>query len=228
MVALRSAHDNGLALVGAMQSVNPAGLTPLVPALTGVFKYAMTQQQREPSAEKAVVLLSDGFPTLCDLRSPGDVGNVIADAAAAVVPIRTFIIGVGSPATLDSAKFNLMNYASLGKTGTPPYLLDEAEGANAMVDQLVNALLHIAASSRSCTYNLSTTATDAFHVRWESAPSVELELPRVASLQACSASAYGGFFVADPAVQSEITLCPCSCANTGAKKLNALHGCAAP
>lgn len=154
-VALDTAVKNEAAILSAMQSVTPAGFSPIVPALTGAFRYAMSEQVKDPQREKVVVYIGDGFPNLCDLKSPSDIASVISEAAAAVTPIRTFIIGLGSPETVDAAKFNLLNYASAGDTGKPPYVIDETAGAEGAQNQLTAALLDISAAPGHCAYRIT-------------------------------------------------------------------------
>lgn len=221
----------GQKLVNAMQAVTPGGLTPTVPALTGVFKYAMAEKNKPGNArEKVVVLISDGFPTLCDEKSPSDIANVIKEAAGAITPIRTFIIGVGSPDTMDGARFNLLNYASSGNTGKPPYVLDEAAGADAVRTQLVQALLNISSSTLACDYELTppqgwVISPEDVSFTWKPSAGNLQQIPRVTSEAACQRSANGGFYFDDPVNPTKITACPCTCANFGAGRGTILYGC---
>lgn len=224
-------QTQGQKIVNAMHGVNPGGLTPTVPALTGVFRYAMAEKNKPGNArEKVVVLISDGFPTLCDQKSPSDISNVIKEAAGAITPIRTFIIGVGSPDTMDGARFNLQNYASSGNTGKPPYVLDEAAGADAVRTQLVQALLNISNSTLACDYELTpptgwVISPDDVSFTWKPAAGALQQIPRVTSEAACQRSPNGGFYFDDPANPTKITACPCTCANFGAGRGTILYGC---
>lgn len=221
----------GKKIVNAMQAVNPGGLTPTVPALTGVFKYAMAEKNKPGNArEKVVVLISDGFPTLCEEKSPSDISNVIKEAAGAITPIRTFIIGVGSPEAMDGARFNLLNYASSGNTGKPPYVLDEAAGADAVRTQLVQALLNISSSTLACDYELTpppgwVISPEDVSFTWKPSAGNLQQIPRVTSEAACQRSANGGFYFDDPMNPTKITACPCTCANFGAGRGTILYGC---
>ncbi|HMA92116.1 MAG TPA: vWA domain-containing protein [Polyangiaceae bacterium] len=222
----------GQRLVAAMKSVSPGGLTPTVPALTGVFQYAMSEKKRDSTREKVVVLISDGYPTLCEQRSPSDVASVIAEAASANVPVKTFIIGVGSEkAMVDGAKFNLQNYARSGNTGRPPYVLDEAAGAEAVRNQLIATLLNISNSALACDYDVkppsNAMVVDPESVSFTWKPNVGdlQEIPRVSSAAACSRSPNGGWYFDDPISPKKITTCPCTCANFGAGHGTIFYGC---
>jgi hypothetical protein len=231
VVPLGMLSTTGPQIVAAMNSLTPAGLTPTVPALTGALRYAMAEKQKDSSREKVVVMISDGFPTECDQKSPTDVTDVIKEAAAAAIPIRTFIIGVGSPDTMDSAKFNLINYARAGNTGKSPYVLDETAGADQVGSALVNALLNISGSNLACDYGVeppdATMVVDPDKVMFTYQPNAGSlqEIPKVSSAAACNTSAHGGWYFDNPAAPTKLTLCPCSCANLGAGKANLYYGC---
>jgi hypothetical protein len=221
----------GPQIVAAMQALTPSGLTPTVPALTGAFRYAMSEKQKDATREKVLVMISDGFPTQCSLKSPSDVANVIKEAAAAPIPIRTFIIGIGSPNSLDAAKFNLQNYARAGNTGKLPYVLDETAGADGVRDQLVTTLLNISASSLACDYEVSPPSADwvvdPTHVMFTFQPNEGnlQEIPKVSSSAACARSPNGGWYFDSESTPTKITVCPCTCSNFGAGKATVVYGC---
>ncbi len=231
IVPLGLLSETGAPIVAAMAALKPAGLTPIVPALTGAFKYAMAEKQKDPTREKVVVMISDGFPTQCTLKNPSDVVNVIQEAATAPVPVRTFIIGIGSPTKMTSAKFNLQNYARAGNTGKPPFVLDEAAGAEAVQNQLITTLLNISNSPLSCEYPISPPSADWVvdpeQVMFTYKPNVGdlQEIPKVPSYTTCGKSPNGGWYFDDPITPTKITLCPCSCANFGAGTATVVYGC---
>jgi hypothetical protein len=230
-IALGLLSDTGPAMVAAMQAMTPAGLAPIVPALTGAYRYAMAEQQQEPTRPKAVVLVSDSFPTQCSLKSPSDVVNVINEAATAPVPIPTFIISVGVPTALTTAKFNLQNYARAGNTGKTSYLIDESVGAEAAQTQLVAALLEIATSA-SCKYLLAAPSDgrliDPTRITLFFQPALGSmqQIPGGDSgMASCARSRIGGWFPDDPNIPTIFTLCPCSCAGVGNGRLSVVYGC---
>lgn len=230
-LGLLGENGHGQAIVDAMNKLSPAGLTPTVPALTGAFRYAMKAKQDDPTREKVVVLISDGFPTQCTLKSPSDVVNVIQEAATAPTPIRTFIIGIGSPSQMTSAKFNLQNYARAGNTGRPPFVLDEAAGADAVRDQLITTLLNISNSPLACEYEVeppsSDWVVDPEQVMFTYKPNVGVlqEIPKLASSATCAKSPNGGWYFDNPTNPTKITVCPCTCANFGAGSASVVYGC---
>jgi hypothetical protein len=231
IVPLGLLSQTGSQIVAAMDQLTPSGLTPTVPALTGAFRYAMAEKQKDSTREKVVVMISDGFPTQCTQKSPSDVANVIKEAAAAPIPIRTFIIGIGSPKTASSAKFNLINYASSGNTGKPPFVLDETAGAAGVQDQLVTALLNISSSSLACEYGVSAPSPDwiinpdeVMFTYQPNAGSLQ-EIPKVAGASTCAKSANGGWYFDNATAPTKITVCPCTCAAFGAGSATVVYGC---
>jgi len=90
------AEPNAGRLIGSVLLANPpGGGTPTAPALAGAIEYARAvAQQGNGQREVAVVLLTDGIPTLCD----GSSAALVNAANAGVVgspSVLTFVIGVG-------------------------------------------------------------------------------------------------------------------------------------
>lgn len=226
LVALDTAVENQAPVLSVMQTVVPAGLSPIVPALTGVFQYAMAEQDKDLQREKVVVYVGDGFPTLCDRKSPADVSKLIAEAAAAPTPIRTFIVGFGSPETLQSAQFNLQNYARAGNGSPSPYVIDETAGTQAAKDQLVSALRDIAAASGQCVYALGADPPNLVALTRRPSGGELQEVPRVPDRSGCDGSPHGGWYFDDPIAPKFIHECPCTCANRGSGQVSILYGCA--
>lgn len=230
-VGLGFLQENGRRFATAMQSATPAGLSPTVPALLGAYQYAMTEKMNDPAREKVVVLISDGTPTQCKLQTPTDVANVIKDAASAYDPIRTFIVGVGSPITLDAAKTNLQMYARAGNTGKPAFLLDDWTDTNKISAQLSESLLSIANSKLGCEYEISPPTYDWVvnpdEVTLMYAPNSGAiqEIERLDGPNRCAKSPTGGWYFDDLLNPKKISVCPCSCANFGAGKVSLVFGC---
>lgn len=240
VVPLDLLKNNGAAIVKAMEGESPAGLTPTVPALTGVYQYAMAEKKKDGTREKVVVLISDGFPTQCktdgtNVDGPDKVMNVIKEAASAPIPIHTFIVGVGSPDSLDGAKFNLQNYAASGATGYPPFLLNETGDANAVSNQLTQILLNISNSNLACDYEVSPPnadwTVDKEGVMFTFKPNVGdlQEIPQVADATTCAKSGYGGWYFSQydgTGIPNKISVCPCTCKLFGsAGRATLVYGC---
>jgi hypothetical protein len=233
-IALDWLSLNGPTLVATMQSMVPSGISPTVPALTGAYRYAMAQQASDPIREKAVVLISDGWPTACAVNLPSDVTSLIAEAAAAPVPIRTFIVGVGSRATLEATKGNLQAFAVAGGTDRPPYLLDEAADIAGFQQQFVAAMLDIAHSPRVCEYDVLPLSSDwvidpaSITFFYQSATGSSEEIPKLANVEMCPRSYNGGWYFDNPQNPTRIGVCPCTCANYGRRTATVVYGCKPP
>jgi hypothetical protein len=233
LLPLGTLSEHGAQLVSAMQSIKPSGLTPTVPALTGAFLYAMAEKRTDASRDKVVVLISDGFPTLCDQKAPSDVSNVIKEAATAPIPIRTYVIGTGSPQTLNSARFNLLNYANAGGTGKGPFLLDELQGADAVKEQLVSALQAIASAGTTCDLAISQPDNGAaldietMLLRFTPSSGEPRDIPKLVNSSACSTALNGGWYLDDPTAPTKIGLCSCTCSLYGTTNFSLVHGCSA-
>ena len=77
VVAFDTLDVSGPLIVEKMKDLSPGGLTPTVPALLGAHTYAMQLKAADPDREKVVVLMSDGFPTICEKQLPTDVSAEI-------------------------------------------------------------------------------------------------------------------------------------------------------
>ena len=100
------------ALSAAIDLVSPGGWTPTYPALGGALSWARTGQAANPDDIYAVVFVTDGEPTQCELST-----NEIAKLALSAymdAGVRTYTIGMegANTTTLDTI-------ARAGGTGSP-------------------------------------------------------------------------------------------------------------
>jgi hypothetical protein len=207
-------------LVSAMDSVNPGGLTPTVPALQGAIGYAQAWAQDNPGRATVVALVTDGFPTQCD-NDPDQISQAARAGYESPEHIRTFVIGVG-----DVAKFNLENYARAGGT-QHAYLTDDGDVTNTFVDALNN----ITNRALACEYQLPPAPdgmkldTAKVQVIYTPASGEAEEVPSISSLAACAKNLNGGWYYDDPAQPSKLTVCPCTCARLQAGRVDVRLGC---
>lgn len=220
---------SGPRMVTAMNAIGePSGMTPLLPAVEGALTKAMAFKATNGARDVVLVLVGDGFPTICDLQ-PANVAAAIKDAATAPIPIRTFVIGIGNldAASIDS--MNVKNYASSGGTGSP-FLIDETQDATGVQQQVTDALLNISNHPLTCEYDLvppegMTIDPDFFTIKFQPASGGLQELPKVAGLSGCSKSANGGFYFDNATAPTKATVCPCNCSAFGAGKVQLVYGC---
>lgn len=204
------------------------GQTPWFPALEGALMHAQQWQGTNPLRTAIAVLITDGYPTECDMdvsHIQEMVGEFYAGISGAyntrgAPGIRTYIVGV----SVD--KFNLDAVAQMGGTGQA-FIVD---GTNA-VGQFASALVNVvtkAAVAPPCTIPLPQppNPVDPAKVQllYEPPAGVIQELPLVDSAANCGAP-NGGFYYDNPAAPRSVTLCPCSCANVGLGNLEFRFGC---
>ena len=206
------------------------GPTPTFPALWGALRHAQAWQRGTPRMTVAV-LVTDGYATACDTDVShaaqvaqeyfqGTVGTYYDVGAPA---IRSYVIGLAVD------KFNLDVIAQAGGTGAATIV----DGVGA-VDQMVTALSAIAKGATaptSCTVNFPSPpagySLDPAQLRLIYKPNLgglPQEIPLVASGADCGGP-NGGFYYDSPAAPTTVTLCPCSCANSGAGSLEFRLGC---
>jgi hypothetical protein len=214
----------GPEIIDAIESNQPNALTPTLPALQGAILHAQAWASKHPGRATVVVLVTDGYPTQC--QSPisiQDIQNVAAQGFASSPPVRTFVIGL-------SAGFNLDGIAREGGTNKA-YLVDAANSE--VVDGLVTAFGNITGSKSTCRFEVpkprnpedEAVDPDKVQLRYTPATGGTQQIPRLGSAADCDGSPNGGWFYDDPATHSTISVCPCTCSNFGAGKIELVTGC---
>jgi len=209
--------------------VNLGGQTPWQPALQGVLEYAQGWQQDHPERITVVLFVTDGFPTECTTDMTAiqtTVGEFYwglqGDYNTVGMPgIRTFVLGVGGD--FDSTnRFNLDSVAFAGGTNQATIA-----GDTAGVADFANTLQNISNSKVDCSFPLPPAPTGSMldiskvQVVYEPFVGDPQEIP--ATTGGCGSN--GGWSYDDPVNPTKVTLCPCSCANLGAGRINVKFGC---
>jgi len=191
------------ALVEAVQSRQPGGLTPMFAALAGAADWARGHVDDE--AKTVVVLVTDGEPNGCN-ESTAAIAGLASDAATD--GILTYTIGM-SGADLNQ----LHQIASAG--GTEQAFI-VGTGASVHKD-LVAAFEDIGTSAPSCTMVIPASSDlgeeiepGLVNVTFLTSPTAKPRtLPRVDGSNDCDGA--GGWYYDDPAAPTTIELCPASC-----------------
>ena len=215
-------EDVGADIVAAIDAMEPTGLTPTLPALEGAIDYAQQYHSEHAEKDTVVLLVTDGYPTLCMGESPL---TELAEAAAAGFTddpsVRTFVVGL-------AAGFNLNSIARSGGTGEA-YLIDDDEDVNSA---FLNHLLTLSSSEMACNLELPPldTASEQIDpaqvfVTFESPLADIEEIPHVTDAEACESKPNGGWFFKDPNDPTQIGLCPCTCSRIGGGALTVRAGC---
>jgi hypothetical protein len=208
-----SALPSGL-LAASLDDTTPDGDgTPGAPALQGALAQASAIASSTKEAV-AVVLVTDGDPNKC-ASSPAQVAQI---AASFKGKVPTFVIGIGSVATLnDIAKAGGTNAAEIVTLGNPTQTRDD----------FVKTVAKIRGASLACEIAIpKPPAGQSLDLQ-----KVNLTLTtagkttELASGKDCAAGA--GWRYDDPAKPTKLVLCPSTCdAAKGEGKLAVTFGCA--
>jgi hypothetical protein len=200
----------------------PQGLTPTVPALSGGLAHAREWALSHPNQTVAVVLATDGLPTVCGgaQASESDAFNEVLRIAnagvAGDVPVRTFAIGVFAPD--ESGAINNVN-AIAQAGGTDQAVLIDANGE--VEQQFLEALRNIRSGQLACEFQIpaSDQQLDYFRVnlQFDDGASSK-QLPFVRDRSGCAATPNGWHYDVDPAQAkpSSIEICPSVCSQAKA------------
>ena len=203
------------------------GQTPWMPAIQGALMHSQAWQIANPTRYTVAVLVTDGYPTECD-QNISDIQEMVGEYYAGVQGsynttgkpgIRTYIIGVAVD------KFNLDAVAQAGGTGVSTIV--DSTGA---VDQFVTAMTNITNANINCNIPLPNPPAGQVldptqvQVVYKPYQGNNQEFPMAASAGGCS-GANGGWYFDNPVNPTQISLCPCSCANLGAGAIEIRFGC---
>ena len=203
------------------------GQTPWFPALQGALMHAQDWQLANPTRITVAVLVTDGYPTECDVDL-SDITEMVGEYYAGVQGtyntrgkpgIRTYIIGVAVD------KFNLDAVAQAGGTGSST-IVDSPDA----VSQFANAMANITKVDIPCTIALPAPPDGSIldpgkvQVIYKPYQGDNQEFPAANSSAGC-ASASGGWYYDNAIHPTTVTLCPCSCANLGAGQIEFRFGC---
>jgi hypothetical protein len=210
------------AITSAIAMTTPAATTPTEPALQGAINYAKSYTLATPGRTAAVVFVTDGLPNGCNSTVAG--AAAIAQAAfTGTPPIKTYVVGLGATAGLDTI--------ALAGSGGALHYFSATGDVTAMLSA---ALKQITTQAIGCDYAIPTTGNaldyEAVNVQVTvGATGTPAFVGKVDSVAQCSA--LGGWYydVNPPGVPTKLTLCPQSCgplAATVSSKLQVLFGCA--
>jgi hypothetical protein len=197
------------ALVAAVAGTSAGGSTPTYPALDGSLRWAIAAAAADTNETYVTVLVTDGEPTECNTSTTAI--RQLASNAYDNFGIRTYTIGIaGSNVT----ELNALALAG----GTGKAFVVDGGNSQTMQDQLAAALLSIAGTSASCSFNLPGAGTfDANNVSVTYKPGTggaTMTLNRVPNAATCGA----GWYYDDNDAPKVITLCPTTCTTVEADK----------
>ncbi|MGH7284409.1 MAG: hypothetical protein ACRELY_23025 [Polyangiaceae bacterium] len=198
----------------------PNGDTPTSAALQGAIEAAKAYATAHSSDIVAVVFSTDGVPTNCD-QTAGDIENIAAAGLAGTPSVKTFVIGVLSPADATATATSLLNgIASSGGTTSATII-----GTSSTTESdFVSALTKIRGQSLPCQFDLpvpeaGTPDYSKVNVVYTDSATMNASIvPYVADLADCSADGGvdGGWYYdhdpfADAGTPTKVELCPATC-----------------
>lgn len=223
------------ALVTAISALTPDGYTPTGPALKGAIAYAGSRLSTHPGEAAAVILVTDGLPSICVPMEIEDIAEVAAQGHQARVP--TYVVGVFGELEAAVAQANLGALAKAG--GTSQAIL--VDTANDVAKDLGAALASIRSDAIPCTLAIpqpdaGAIAYDSINVSNVPSGGGAVSYSYVGSASGCAkqngTSAGGWHYDVDPTsggVPTSIVLCKNTCdavrADSGGT-LSILVGCA--
>lgn len=160
-VEISPLSTNAQNIINAVNAHLPTGLhtfTPTEPALQGALDHMTAWAPTHAGRAAAVVLVTDGLPSQCDLEGnlsqAGQIVNIANRAAAAYngpYKIRTFVVGFENGAGLS----NLNEIAAAGGT-KQAFLI--SPGTGDIGSQFVNAMKSISNTTLQCDFPIPASA----------------------------------------------------------------------
>lgn len=197
--AVGAADPQEQALINAINSKAPGGVTPMYAALGGATQWATSYQTANPTEQAIVVLITDGQPNGCDTNI-NNIANLAANAFNNF-GVQTYVIGIAgvAPATINQI-------ASAG--GGQAFFI--ASGADTKAE-LTAAMKAIQGEAATCVFDLPNPGLfdpAGTSVYYTPSMGAVQTLPRVTNAAACGG---GGWYFDDNMNPQSITLCPSTC-----------------
>ena len=215
-----SADPQEVALVNAVDSVSPGGMTPTYPALQGGLDWAISGRNANLSDVYAVVLVTDGEPTECETRTDR-IAKLSYDAYTGA-GIKTYTVG------MDGADIGALNtVANAGGTGSAFKITAGGD----VEQELIAVFQAIAKENAQCIFELENAdAIDPYDgsVTFYSSVNGSTEpLPYLTGPDECG----DGWYFDNPDQPTSVLLCGNTCdvvQSDNRAKLDLGFGCAKP
>ncbi len=228
-VAIQALPGAASALAAALAAKSPEGSTPTSAALTGAIDHARAFAAANATHTVAVVLVTDGLPSVCDQ----DIGNISAVAAGALASakIRTYVVGIFAADQQGTAKPNLDGIAKGGGTGQA-FIVSVGSKTQ---QELLAALNAIRDNALPCEYDVPKPTSGIpdygkVNVQHTSPAGAKSLLAYSKTAAACDSQAGGWYYDVDPAgggSPTKIVLCPatCSAVKSAGGQVDVVLGC---
>jgi hypothetical protein len=189
-------------LINAINSKTANGNTPMYPAMDGATAWAINRKLAFPDEEVAVVFVTDGAPTACNISY-----NAIAALARNAFynyGVRVHALGIGNA----NGPF-MQQMADAG--GGQAYFIPASSTATAVQDSMSAALASIRGDALPCDVNVPVAGIadpSAVSVVFVNNAGTSTTLTKLGAPGACG---NGWYF--DPTNASNVKLCPQTCTN---------------
>jgi hypothetical protein len=213
------------ALSNSINAHQPTSFTPTGPAVSGAVARMKAWAPLHPGRAPIVVLVTDGYPTVCQPQQPTDIANnIVGPAFTTDPPVRTFVIGFEDGGGLS----NLDTIAKAGGTGKAFRISGGDIGA-----QFKSALLGIASTPLSCDFDIPkpndpTMTVDITKIAVDYTPNggQTAEVPKLQSQDDCALNGGDGWYYDSTVAPKKIIVCPGTCAKFSVGVVNTRIGCA--
>ena len=214
--------ETGPALTTAIEEMTQlvGGLTPTYAALQGAVQHA-TDYADSTGRTAAVVLVTDGLPTQCEVRSVAAITDLAARARVEA-EVLTFVIG------LSPGIWNLHQIAQQGGT-SEAYIIDQGDG----VEQFVDTIRSISATPFPCEFEIPEVDNPTLDIDyekvqvlyWPENQGAPEEIPKISDSSVCSRSPHGGWYYDSGVNPTSIRVCECICNRFGRGIAEVRFGC---
>jgi hypothetical protein len=188
--------------------------TPTGPAVIGAIEQLSAHIAASPGHRGALVLLTDGEPTLCTPLLAEEIAAPVQAARQAAPSIATFVIGVFTPEELTRGARAVVDRLAMAG-GTDPFVIMPADD---LTRRLQEAFNQIRTLTIPCAYRIPTPRSGTVdfgkvnvHVTRMAAGE---DLPYVQNAARCHPTRGGWHYDADPATggtPTQVVMCAASC-----------------
>jgi hypothetical protein len=222
---------NEVPLTRSLLNKNPAGNTPMGPAVRGVLSHLKARLAANPGHKVALVLVGDGLPGGCNMNDIGAIAANLNGAFTGTPSIPTYVIGVFAPDDVAASQPQMDRLAMAGGT-TRSILLTSTPD---LTQRLQQALDQIRGAAIACEFNIPPPTAgpidfNRVNVRHTSAAGTQ-DLLYVESADKCDPLRGGWYYDVPPGrgTPSRILVCGASCRAFNMEttaKVDLLFGCA--
>ena len=186
--------------------------TPTGPAILGALEQLRSYVAANPGHRGALVVITDGPPTVCD-RAIENIVRPLSDARAASPPIATYMIGVFTPQDMATGAGDIVGRLAMAG-GTAPFVIRANDNLSAALGEAFNQIRALAVP---CEFSIPAPGQGMIDFNRSgvrvTTPTRNEELSYVAAASSCDPKNGGWHYDTDPATgqPTRVILCEASC-----------------